>query len=467
MVSRTTITHMRALVFVLTAIALPTSATVAQTWTVLSPTLSHTVVLNPNDPDKLYVGNWANQLFHSNDRGTTWSIVELGDLNVPNFLTSIVVPTADTGTILVGGFNFDGIKRSSDGGASWRSALSDTVSFARMWFISEAIVEDPKRPGLLYAARGATDNSIWRSSDNGATWDSISTIPRALTGRLCTMAIRPDSTNILFVGALGGQMFRSDDSGRTWARVPVLKGARSIRSDSEIPKIVFSPRDPMTGYAVVTIVIAQNIEGNGGVLKTTDGGATWDRIAFADTSLWAVDVRTTNGQDEVFVGGFRVDNTPTSIKGDGLVFRSTDGGTTWSPLDGVPWGTNELGDTIRNMWVIRCDPSSRRVYFAAATGLYALDEVVSVLDVEQHSAAIPEIRAQLRDELLEVESPGWNSARVQWNIVNVRGAIIARGEHAGPLPLRISTQGVAPGLYAVQLFDGHMKASASLQIPVR
>jgi hypothetical protein len=437
----------------------------AQTWTLLSPTLSHTVVVNPKDPNKLYVGNWANQLFRSDDRGVTWRTVETGDINAPNFLTSVVVSKADTGVIMIGGFNFDGIKRSSDGGANWQRALADTVNNARMWYISEAIVEDPSRSGLLYAARGSTSNGIWRSSDNGITWDSISVIPGQLTGRLCTMAIRPDSTNILFVGAVGGQIFRSDDSGRTWRRVPVLDGNLTIRSDSEIPKIVFSPRDPMTGYAVVTIIIAQNIKNNGGILKTTDGGASWNRIAFADTSLWAVDVRTTNGKDEVFVGGFRVDNTPTTIKGDGLMFRSPDGGATWSQITDVPWGKNELGDTLRNCWVIRCDPTSRRVYLAATTGLYALDEPVSVSDDASQLAQSLKIRAVVYNGIIEVEAPDWPSEQTMWNLVDLRGVQIAHGYHHGPLPLQIHRSSMlAPGLYGVQLWGPNVRAQCAVMV---
>ncbi|MFN5876216.1 MAG: WD40/YVTN/BNR-like repeat-containing protein, partial [Ignavibacteria bacterium] len=119
--------------------------------------------------------------------------------------------------------------------------------------------------------------------------------------------------------------------------------------------------EPLTGYAVVAITLETRIEGNGGLLKTTNGGLSWDRIAFADTSFWAVDVRERNGKDEVFIGGFRINNTATVIKGDGLVYRSPDGGATWSQVTDIPWGKNELDDTIRNVWVIRCDEVTKRV----------------------------------------------------------------------------------------------------------
>jgi photosystem II stability/assembly factor-like uncharacterized protein len=349
----------------------------AQTWRVVHPFLSHTVVLNPNDPRKLYIGNWANQLLRSNDMGKTWYTVEMGDLGVPNSITSVGVSRADTSVILAGGYFFDGIRRSSNSGQSFDRVLNDSNN-AKMWFISEAIVEDPSSPGTWYAARGVQNNGIWKSTDNGATWDSISAIPSAFTSRLCTITIRPDSTNILYVGAKGGVMLRSSDRGVTWNRVPVVGGKLNIiADDSEIPKIVFSPREPLTGYAVVAITLETKISGNGGVLKTTDGGLTWDRIGFADTSFWAVDVRERNGKDEVFIGGFRINNSATIIKGDGLVYRSPDGGATWSQVTDIPWGKNELDDTIRNVWVIRCDEVTKRVYFATTPGLYVYEDELS------------------------------------------------------------------------------------------
>jgi len=360
----------------------------AQQWRLVHPYLSHTVVVNHNDPRKLYIGNWANQLLRSNDMGKTWYTVEMGDLGVPNSITSVGVSRADTGVILAGGYFFDGIKRSSNSGTTFERALNDSNN-AKMWFISEAIVEDPKKPGTWYAARGSQNNGIWKSTDNGATWDSISTIPSSLTNRLCTITIRQDSTNVMYVGAKGGMIFRSSDQGLTWNRVPVIGDRYSIISDdSEIPKIVFSPREPLTGYAVVAITLENRIEGNGGVLKTTNGGLSWDRIAFADTSFWAVDVRERNGKDEVFIGGFRINNTATVIKGDGLVYRSPDGGATWSQVTDIPWGKNELDDTIRNVWVIRCDEVTKRVYFATTPGLYVYEDELSSVNASETSTSL-------------------------------------------------------------------------------
>ncbi len=101
------------------------------------------------------------------------------------------------------------IRRTSDGGESWKRVLTDSAGL-QMYFISEAILEDVSQPGRYFGARGtpARNNSIWESVDNGVTWDSISALPPEFTDRLCTIAQRKDSANILFVGCKGGIIAR-------------------------------------------------------------------------------------------------------------------------------------------------------------------------------------------------------------------------------------------------------------------
>ncbi|MFZ9870795.1 MAG: WD40/YVTN/BNR-like repeat-containing protein, partial [Candidatus Kapaibacteriota bacterium] len=196
----------------LLALVVFTASVSAQSWQLILPKQAFTMQVNPQDPQKLIVGNWANQMLRSDDGGLTWETKELGSTSVVSYVTSLHWSSADTNVIVGAGFVFAGIKRSTDGGTTWEQVLLDTNQ-NRMWYISDAVIEDPSNPSTLYAARGTTYNTIYRSSDVGATWDSISVIDPTLTGRLCTITARPDSTNILYVGAQGGLMFRSDDAG--------------------------------------------------------------------------------------------------------------------------------------------------------------------------------------------------------------------------------------------------------------
>ena len=351
----------------------------AAEWRLLLPRMTFTMRVNPHDSQKLVVGGWSNQLYKSADGGKTWVTKEVGSLSSGNSLTSVIISSKDTSVIVCAGFLFSGIKRSSDGGDTWEQVLIDT-SLRRMWFISEALLEDAKDPNIMYAGRSSVFNSVWKSTNSGATWDSIGVISTDYTGRICTIAQRYDSTNILFAGCKGGQIIRSDDGGVTWAPTLVNDQKDTIRPDSEIPKIVFSLRDPQVGYAIVAIADYLAIPGNGGVLKTTDGGASWNHVAFVDTSFWAVDSRPlpSGTDDEVFIGGFRISNIPTTVKGDSLIYRSGDGGSTWERYESIPWGLNEIQDSLRNAWAIRCDTLTDKVYMATEVGLYVLDDETSV-----------------------------------------------------------------------------------------
>lgn len=417
-----------------------------QSWKLVNPKLSFTILFNAQNAKSIWAGNWANQMYRSFDGGASWEIVEIGSTDVPNFISSGARSTLDTNVMIVGGFGFDGVRRTSDAGTTWTRVLTD-ASRARMFYISEALIEDAQIPGTFYGARGTTNNGIWKSSDNGATWDSISVVPSQITRGLCTIAQRADSNNILFVGCKGGVIARSDDHGRTWRRVPVLRGELSISGDAEIPKIAFSRRVPTTGYAVVAITAPDSIRDNGGLLKTVDGGATWDRIAFSDTSLWSVAVRDgADGKDDIFIGGFRTSNLPSSIIGDGLVFRSSNGGDSWQRFDDIPWGVNEREDTIRNVWSLHINPTSNKVYMAAETGTFIFDEATSVSESLAPSSHAT-LQCTVTNTELVVRDLDPDDAPASWSIYSMQGVLANQGSVLDPREQHIATSSLPSGQY--------------------
>ncbi len=418
------------------------------TWRPLMPGLAYTIRVNPYDPQKLYVGNWSNQLYRSFDGGRTWVIKELGDLSAGNHLTTVHVCRNDTNVIIVGGYVMDGVMRSTDGGETWTRVISDPQN-RRIWFISEAIMEDPNAPDILYAVRGSVINEVYRSIDRGATWEVMGVVPDSLSTKLHTVQIRPDSSNILFAGCQQGVIVRSDDSGRSWRAVPVNGRYDLFTPDAEIPKIAFSPRDPMLGYAIVTISDPKNISGNGGTLRTTDGGETWTRIAHQDTSLWAVEYQPVGDREDVWVGGFRTFTLPTLIKGDSIVRRSTDGGQTWLRYDDVPWIPDQDGFVSANIWVIKYDPQLDRLYLCTESGLFLLDESTSVnetgndlgLDVERTGSGIA---ARMRDgRLSDVDVFTYTGEHIAGSSGTCEH-IIAMPHQRGPVLVRVIPVGGTP-----------------------
>jgi photosystem II stability/assembly factor-like uncharacterized protein len=413
-------------------------------WRLILPNATFTIRANPLDANKLYVGNWANQLFRSDNGGGTWYKVTTGSLAATNYLGTICLPVGDTAIILVAGFRFAGIKISENSGAEFHSALEDT-NLRKMYFISEAISQ--AADGRIYACRGTSYNSVWRSTDNGRTWDSISVIPSNITTRLCTITTHPTDPNLMFIGAKDGVILRSSDAGLTWTQVPVLDGRLTIRTGSEIPKITFSPTNPLRGYAVVFIGTDSTIQDNGGLLRTTDGGLNWDRVAFSDTCFWAVCVRPgKDGNDEVTVGGFRQSNQTTSIKGDGLVFRSLDNGITWQRYTKIPWiKENEIGTTMRNSWSLYHNRGKNLLYLASELGLFVLDEGTS--DVYDAARVASGLFATQEGSRLVIHDQAPYPSDDSWTLYNMQAHPVASGSISQGADEYIDISGIASGQY--------------------
>jgi len=129
------------------------------------------------------------------------------------------------------------------------------------------------------------------------------------------LAVDPEGRSMI-LGAHTG-LFRSEDSGKTWKRVPVPTKHPHL----DVMAIAFDPTNSRVLYIGTH---------EAGVLKSTDGGATW---AEANNGLAGLDVH-----------GFAVDpNDPAKLhaavreKGEGI-YRTTDGGTKWTRVDDGPTG---------------------------------------------------------------------------------------------------------------------------------
>lgn len=433
-------------VFALVIVGLCCSVTVygQAPWRLMLAKPSFTIQINPLDANKLYVGSKEDELWRSNDGGLSWELWMQGEVQTGESISSLVVCAADTNVLIEGGFSGDGLRRSTNGGHTSKRVLSATDG-GRSWFISEAVIEDPYNPSTLYAARASATSMVYRSTDVGATWKIHSLVGGDSVYQLCTMAIRRDSSNILFIGATPGVILRSDDSGLTWRRVPVNGSKLSLSASSEMPKIVFSPTNPLVGYAVSAFGNSAELGEAGGVLKTIDGGASWNRVGYADTSLWGVEVRAnTTGMDEVYVGGSRLTRQLNIVKGDSIVGRSPNGGTTWERLGDIPWQPDPTGKVFANVWVLRYSAALNRLYMAAENGLYVMEVPT---DVDVKPVASPGLCANIAADVLHVVNGAPSHAKAHWTLYNLQGAEVARGDIPQSNELSLSLAPFPSGAY--------------------
>ncbi len=212
---------------------------------------------------------------------------------------------------------------------------------------SIAVAGSNSRPNEYYF--GATGGGLWKTTDGGVTWRAVSDgfFKSSSVGAVAVAESQPD---VVYAGMgevqlrgniiQGDGVYKSADAGRTWTHVGL---ARSMA----ISRIRVHPANPDVVYvAALGDPYGPNTER--GVFKSTDGGKTWESALFRNNRTGAVDLSMDPKNPEVLYAGFwEVFRTPHSLSsggpGSGL-FKTTDGGKTWTDLtknQGLPaplWG---------------------------------------------------------------------------------------------------------------------------------
>jgi hypothetical protein len=238
---------------------------------------------------------------------------------------------------------------------TWRS-LGPAVAGGRV----AAVAGTTGDPALFYA--GAAGGGLWKSTDGGAIWKPV--FDQAGTLSIGAIAIAPGDPKDVWVGTgepwprndvlPGDGIYRSTDGGTTWTK-------RGLEHTAQIARVLIDPRDSKTlVVAALGDPFAPSAER--GIFRTTDGGATWTKTLFVDDGVGAADVaRDPANPDVLLAAMWRFSRSSWSMTsggaGDGI-YRSTDGGVTWTPLHG-----GGLPDGVDGRIALAYAPSDRtRVY---------------------------------------------------------------------------------------------------------
>lgn len=209
---------------------------------------------------------------------------------------------------------------------------------------------DPKNKSVIYIA--SASGGVWKSTSGGVNWRPIfDTMDSASIGDV--KVSRADS-NIVWVGAgesnnrnssaWGFGMYKSTDAGETWKKV-------GLEETQQIARIVTHPKDPKKIWAAVIGPLWGASE-HRGVYMTEDGGETWKKVLYVDEKTGAIDIVIDPKNPNILFAGMyermRFPWTFYSGGPNGGVFRSKDGGKTWTKLTkGLPTGsTGRIGLTI-------------------------------------------------------------------------------------------------------------------------
>jgi uncharacterized protein (TIGR03437 family) len=253
----------------------------------------------------------------------------------------------------------------------------------------ERLAVNPFKPEELYL--GSRANGLWRSIDHGATWNQLASFPiTASSDQLGVMFVRfdPKHSGTVYAAAYTGGLYRSSDGGGTWAVVP---GQPTALPNREVLRPLRSALGP-DGMLYVTYANSADFNGisNGAVYKLNTNDGNWTNITppapNGATNLWygfcavSVDARRN--------GTVMVATWNRWWMGDDI-YRSTDGGATWTGLrehsarDGslapyVYYGTSEAAFGV---WIasLEIDPTdSDRAIYVGGNTLWATNDLTNV-----------------------------------------------------------------------------------------
>jgi photosystem II stability/assembly factor-like uncharacterized protein len=227
-----------------------------------------------------------------------------------------------------------GVWKTTDGGLFWRNVSDGFFKRASVGAIAVASSD----PNVVYAGMGEAcirgnvshGDGVYRSTDGGKTWSHLGLENTRNIGKV---RVHPEDPDIAYVAALGHAhgpnpergIFRTRDGGKSWKKV-LSRGPKAGGIDVSI-----DPTNPRIVYAALWEAIRrphQLISGGegSGVFKSTDGGDTWTEIS-RNRGL----PRGVLGKMSVAVSPARPERVFALIEAtDGGVFRSEDAGLSWS-----------------------------------------------------------------------------------------------------------------------------------------
>jgi photosystem II stability/assembly factor-like uncharacterized protein len=215
---------------------------------------------------------------------------------------------------------------------------------------------------------GAASGGIYKTVDGGVNWSAI--FDAQPVQSIGSLAIAKSDPNIVWAGtgegkirshiSLGQGVYKSTDAGVTWQ----LMG---LEHTGRIPRTIVHPTNPDI-VLVCSLGHSYGPQPERGVFRTTDGGVTWSKVLFVDENTGCSDLAMDPSNPRVLFAGMwqleiRTWGRTSGGPGSGL-FVSRDGGATWSRLVGNGLPTKPVGKVA-----VAIAPSNpARVYAMIETG---------------------------------------------------------------------------------------------------
>ena len=213
----------------------------------------------------------------------------LGPTNVSGRATDVAIADKNGRRTIIVGYATSGVWRSDDNGTTWQAIFEHMPSTS----IGDVAVA-PSNPDIVWVGTGEANLfraslagvGIYKSTDGGKTWQHMGL---AETHTIARIIVHPKNPDIVYVAATGHGwtdnaergVFKTTDGGKTWAKV-YFRSNRTGAND-----LVMDPTNPDVLYAALWQRIRRKWSDprvepgyrEGGIIKTTDGGKTWKEVS--------------------------------------------------------------------------------------------------------------------------------------------------------------------------------------------
>jgi photosystem II stability/assembly factor-like uncharacterized protein len=198
----------------------------------------------------------------------------------------------------------------------------------------------PSQP-MVYYFGAAGGGGVWKTTDGGITWEPLGD-QTFKTGSVGAIAVSESDPNVVYVGmgeetlrgnvSHGDGMYKSTDAGKTWKKI-------GLDDTRHIARVRVHPRNPDLVY-VAAIGHAFGPNEQRGVFRSKDGGKTWEKILYRTAQAGADDLVLDPTNANILYASFwqfiRKPWTFESGGPDSALLKSTDGGDTWQELTHAP-----------------------------------------------------------------------------------------------------------------------------------
>ena len=251
-----------------------------------------------------------------------------------------------------------------------------------------AVTGVPGHPDVFYF--GAVGGGVWKTTDAGRVWEPVFDAEKIAS--IGAIAVAPSDTNVVYVGSgepdmrsdisYGNGMYKSTDAGQTWTHI-------GLEDTRQIATILVDPHDANRVF-VAALGHSYGPNAERGVFRSADGGATWKKILFKDENTGAIDIAfDPQNSNTIYAALWQTRRPPWNVyppsngPGSGL-YKSTDGGDTWTQLAVLPTTLGRIGVAV-------APTDSNRVYAlvdAKNGGVYRSDDAGQTWRLDDNESRI-------------------------------------------------------------------------------